>query len=177
MYGNFRNYQLDYANRNAAQAAEQGLMQAQHQAAARANQASREFRQSYGDPRASQSNHDNMIASVTSPYAAAMGQHEMNMRHAMQNAMSNEMTQVQDRMMDIPENQIASKNQSDQMAYDLGKRKIDAEYGAMNNLSNQLGSMQMPGVGDINAQVPNVNIFDNSGKRIGGSYFRKSLLS
>jgi hypothetical protein len=63
------------------------------------------------------------------------------------------------------------------MAYDLGKRKIDAEYGAMNNLSNQLGSMQMPGVGDINAQVPNVNIFDNSGKRIGGSYFRKSLLS
>lgn len=170
MFGNYRDYQLDHANRRAAQAAEGKMMDAQHMAAARANQASREFRQSYGDPRATQSQHDNLIAQATSPYQSAMGQHEMAMRHAMQNAMSNEMAQVQDRSADMQENVIAGKRASDQMKYlsEINKQKTLARM-----MSGLGGS---GGVGSIDATIPDVNIYSSGGKRIGGSSIGKSLL-
>lgn len=168
MFGNYRDYQLDHANRRAAQAAEGKLMDAQHMATSRANQASREFRQSYGDPRASQSNHDNLIAQVTSPYQTAMGQHEMAMRHAMQNAMSNEAAQVQDRSADMQENVIAGKRASDQMKY-------MSELNKQNTLAQMMSGLS--GQGSIDATIPDVNIYSSGGKRIGGSNIGKSLLS
>ena len=50
------------------------------------------------------------------------------------NAQAEKITQMQDRMADMSENVISSKNRSDEMAYDLERRRINA--------ANELGQQQ-----------------------------------
>jgi hypothetical protein len=92
---------------------------------------------------------------------------ELDSRQAYATALSKEITQMQDRMADMAENKISSKNRSDEMAYNLAKHQADLQAGSVNKLTSGLSdfNFEMPKVG-----VPSVNLHDNDGQRVGGSY-------
>ena len=122
--------------------------------------------------------------------AAQIPGEQMNLAHiekmqAMQNYIANEQTQMQDRMSDQVENQISSKNNSDEMAANLKAQEIAAAERMNNQNANALGSMSNSltstvggvGVSPEQTSVPNTNLLNREGERIGGSkYFRNSLL-
>lgn len=177
MYGNYRNFHLDQANRRAAQVEQAKAMDAQHQLAQQANRIAAGWAGSHGDPRATHGNMMHNIAQATTPYRTAMGQHDMNMRHAMQNAMNNEMAQVQDRSADMQENKIAAKRERDNMEYQAELNRQKTLQNIMGGLNSSFESSQIDPPENINAEIPEVNIYSNGGKRIGGSSIGKSLLS
>ena len=183
VYNNHRNYQMDYPNRRAAQV-QQNIWQQHAQDQQRAiNRVSRDYL-SGGANAVSWPNHTSWrnlhIAEAAQPYGEQM-QHAHNARmHAMQNYMDNEMTQVQDRMADMAENRISSKNNSDEMAAALKAQEIAAaermnqvNAGALNDMSKSLMApgIQAPGVGAGANNMPNTSLYNRDGKRIGGTYF------
>jgi len=171
MYNNYNNYYLDYANRQKAQAEQQAYLQAQHQMAQAGNRANEEWLKAPGFS-GSRSNYPGFIQGATGFYQQHMGQHDLNMRQAMETAMANEMAQVQDRMMDLPENQIASKNRSDQLAYQRDMEKARLAHSA--SLANTNATKDIASGMNMNLNfgqngMPDTNLYDNDGNRIGGS--------
>lgn len=185
-YNNHRNYQLDHKNRYWAQVNANKWMDASH-AQMRAIHAAKENHLRWGSNGEPDSGAwlNASIASAAQPHGERMNQAHSDKMAAMQNYMSNEMAQVQDRMADQRENQISSKNNSDELAANLKNKEIAAaermnsqNANALSSMSNSLTST----VGDVGVSpeqtsVPNTNMFNKEGERIGGSkYFKNSLL-
>ena len=171
MYSNYRDYYLDYVNRQKAHAEQQALLQAQHLASEAGNRANEEWLKAPGFS-GSRTNYPGFIQKATGQYQQLMGQHDLKMRQAMQNAMANEMAQVQDRMMDLPENQIAGKNRSDQLAYQRDMEKARLAHSA--SLANTNATKSIASGLNMNLNfgkngMPDTNLYDNDGNRIGGS--------
>ena len=109
-------------------------------------------------------------------------QHALNMMNAAANAMNNEMSQVQDRKMDLADNEQGRKNLETEYSNQIERQRIAAAE-RMNNRNNEgLDSLSnsFSGIADgliqDPMQVPNYDLYDNGKKRIGGSYFGKALL-
>lgn len=197
MYGNYRNYYMDYANRQMAQNNFMDAMEANRRAQQRSAEYDRNYMAAPGfmgsrSPTGS-------IGHMTQNHAGRYYQQlEKEYAHhgntAMQNALNNEATQVQDRMADYPENIVAGKRHSDIMRYELERQKNLNEQ--RKNLQNyQLGMAQNRSLDNLanmdysidagDTEMPETNLYDNDGQRIGGSKnslfaksgIKKSLLS
>lgn len=174
-YYDHRNYQLAIAERARAQAAAAQAANIRNQLHARMDRQSSQWQGSHGDPRASVGNMHNAMARENSGYHQEMANRQLEAQQAYANALNNEITQMQDRMADMSENVISSKNRSDEMAYDLERRRINAanalgqqQNNALSNLSNSLSSMDF----DFETpQMPDTNLYDNDGERVGGSQY------
>lgn len=183
MYGNYRNYYLDYKNRQAAQTNFMDAMEA----ARRAQEANAAYDRNanmapgFMGSRSPTSSANHMAYNHGGRF---WGQHENNYANmggmAMQNALANENAQMQDRTADYYENQIASKNKSDLLRYQLeaDKQKKGYELGMAQNrsLENMANGMNVNVGGDQNG-MPSTTLYDHSGKRIGGSVPEGSLFA
>lgn len=185
-YNNHRDYQMDYANRRAAQVQQNKWQQHAQDQQRAINRVKGDYLRGGSNQGPGASSWQNLqIAQAAQPHGEQMEHaHNARMQH-MQNYMDNEMTQVQDRMADMGENRISSKNNSDEMAANLKAQEIAAAERMNNQNANALGSMSnsltsnMGGIGVSPEQtsVPNTNLFNREGERIGGSqYFKNSLL-
>lgn len=181
-YYNHRNYQLDKPNRRAAQVQQNIWQQHAHDQQRAINRVSRDYLGG-GANAVSWPNHTSWrnlhIAEAAQPHGEQM-EHAYNQRmHHMQNYMDNEMAQVQDRMADMGENRISSKNRSDEMSASLKAQEIAAaermnstNANALNSMGQSLLSGSKVGVESPQENTPNTNLYDRQGKRIGGTYFR-----
>lgn len=182
MLRNYNNYQRDYANWAAAAA-----NQAKHQNAAQ--MAHNQNVQAHKDLTSGQPGFnpngrqeiEAMYAKYT-PLEQEANKHYMNMMNAASHAMNNEMTQVQDRKMDLADNEQGRKNLDTEYNRQIEMEKIAAAE-RMNERNNQgLDSLSdsFSGIADglisDPMQVPNYDLYDNGKKRIGGSYFGNALL-
>lgn len=180
-YYNHRNYQLDHRNRRAAQINQNKWTAAKNAQLRAINQVKGDwlrYGSRSGRPDAAEWR-DMFIASAAQPHGEQMEQAHNDRMAAMQNYMDNEMSQVQDRMADMGENRIISKNRSDEMAASLKNKEIDAAERMNNTNANALNSMGQSllsgskvGVESPQVNTPNTNLYDRQGKRIGGTYFR-----
>lgn len=177
-YNNHRNYQMDTPNRRAAQV-QQNIWQDHAQGQQRAvNRVKGDYIRSRSgsnfdpDGRSWENLH---TAQAAQPHGEQMEHaHNARMQH-MQNYMDNEMAQVQDRMADMHENRISSKNNSDEMAAALKAQEIAAaermnqvNAGALSGMSK---SLMAPGFGGGSNNMPNTDLYNRNNKRIGGTYF------
>jgi hypothetical protein len=110
------------------------------------------------------------LASVTPEEQAASDAHRKGAQ-AWQTAMGSEGATVQDRQMDLAENNLAMNSadrryeaalQNDAMKYTADANRIPGFQGA-GNVGNPLQGLY--------ANAPNINLYDNQGNRIGGSYY------
>lgn len=181
MLRNYNNYKRDDANWNSAYAAQSAMQQAQTQAHNDNLRKQREIRKfGFGDPNTKAAEYE-MHSQIT-PMEQMANQHSMDMQNAAFHAMNNEMAQVQDRKMDLADNEQGRKNLETEYNRNLEAEKIRAAE-RMNNRNNQgleglMDGMNtaFSGVSPENMQVPNYDLYSNNGKRIGGSYFGKALL-
>ena len=181
MLRNYNNYQRDHANWNAANAHQAQMLETQTQAHndnLRKHQEMKKF--GFGDP-STRGSVESMYQQVT-PMEHMANQHQMNMMNAASHAMNNEMAQVQDRKMDLADNEQGRKNLETEYNRNLEAEKIRAAE-RMNNRNNQgleglMDGMNtaFSGVSPENMQVPNYDLYSNNGNRTGGSYFGKALL-
>jgi hypothetical protein len=174
-YYNHRNYQLNTAERARAQAARSQAANIRNQLHSRMDRQSKEWQGSHGDPRSSVPNMMNAMSRENSSYHQEMGTRELEGQQAYANALNDEITQMQDRMADMSENTISSKNRSDEMAYDIERRRINGanelgkqQNNALSSLSNSLGSMDFK---FETPQMPDTNLYNNDGERVGGSQY------
>ena len=177
MFGNYNNFYLDYANRQAAQNNFSDALEARR----RAENSSAEYdRNAMAAPgfmgsRSPTSSNQHMTHNHGGRHYSQLENnyaHQGNM--AMANALHNEAAQVQDRAADLRENVVAGKRDRDRMEYMAAINKQNA-------LQQMMASLSQPFTGStdasIDADIPAVNIYSNGGKRIGGSSIGKSLLS
>lgn len=101
---------------------------------------------------------------------------------AMETGLNHEMIQVQDRKMDLADNEQGRKNLDTEYNRQIEMEKLAAAE-RMNNRNNQgleglMDGMNtaFSGVSPENMQVPNYDLYSNNGNRMGGSYFGKALL-
>lgn len=101
---------------------------------------------------------------------------------AMETGLNNEAMQVQDRKMDIAENEQGRKNLDTEYQSINEQARIAAaeRMNAANNqgLSGLMDDMNngFAGVSPEVMKVPNYDLYSNNGKRTGGSYFGQALL-
>ena len=108
---------------------------------------------------------------------------------AMETGLNHEMTQVQDRKMDLADNEQGRKNleteyqnQYQQAVANNERAKISAaeRMNAANNegLSGLMDGMNssFSGVSSEGMEIPSYNLYGRDGRRIGGDYFGKALL-
>ena len=182
MLRNYRNYQRDNANRYAAYVNNNLARNAQNQANYRASQVSRDqHRFTGGSPRFS-AEHQNQMFSETFPMMEEAQNRAADANFFASEAMNNEMAQVQDRKMDLADNEQGRKNLDTEYNRQIEMEKIAAAE-RMNNRNNEgLDSLNnsFSGIADglisDPMQVPNYDLYDNGKKRIGGSYFGNALL-
>lgn len=182
MLKNYNNYRRDHANWASA-AANQSKHQHTAQMAHNQNvQAHKDLisGQPGFNPNTSQEI-EAMYAKYT-PLEQEANKHWMNMQNAAAHAMNNEMTQVQDRKMDLADNEQGRKNLDTEYNREIELEKLAAAE-RMNERNNQgLDSLSnsFSGIADglisDPMQVPNYDLYDNGKNRIGGSYFGKALL-
>jgi hypothetical protein len=175
MYGNYNNYYLDYLNRQAAQTNFMDAMEAGRRAqeANAAYDRNANMAPGFMGSRSPLSSAGHMAYNHAGRF---WGQHENNYANmggmAMQNALANENARVQDRTADYYENQVASKNKSDYMRYlvEMDKQKKGYDLGmAQNNaLANMQANMDV-NFGGGDQGMPSTTLYDNDGKKIGGS--------
>lgn len=182
MYGNYRNYYMDYANRQAAQ---NNFMDAM-EAGRRAQQSSAEYDRNYmAAPGFMGSRSPTGMGHMTQNhggryYQQLENQYAHHGNAAMQNAMNNELTQVQDRMADYYENMVAGKRHSDIMRYELERQKANQAYNlgmAQNRSLDNLASNMNFNLNMGDTGTPETNLYDNDGERIGGSNPKNSLFA
>jgi hypothetical protein len=182
MLRNYNNYKRDHANWAAA-AANQAKYQHAAQMANNQNvQAHKDLMS--GQPGFNPNGRmeiDSMYAKYT-PLEQEANKHHMNMMNAASHAMNNEMTQVQERKMDLADNEQGRKNLQTEYDRATQMEKIRAAE-RMNNRNNQgleglMDGMNtaFSGVSPEQMQVPNYDLYSNNGNRMGGSYFGKALL-
>ena len=178
-YNNHRDYQLDHRNRHAAQVEQNKYQQAAHQQLREINRVNGEYLRGGGanfDPM--QRSWQNLQASeAAQPHGEEMNKAHNAQMQAMQNYIANEQNQMNDRMADMSENQISSKNNSDEMAASLKAQEIAAAERMNNQNANALNAMGQSLLGGSKVEspqfkTPNTQLLDSQGKRIGGTYFR-----
>ena len=174
-FGNYRNWQRDWRNRNAANVSQNNWLHAQHAFATEANRIARDYEKfRVGGSR--EQSLDSMIAQHTGNLQSEMGKHDQAMRQAMNAAMANESAWLTDRIQDRYDNQVAGQRHANEMAHAAKLAEIGADERKSNHLANQIGNINFGNLGEIKPDVPKVDLYNNGGKRIGGSYFKKSLL-
>jgi hypothetical protein len=174
-FGNYRDWQRDWANRNAANVAQNNWQHAQHAFAGEANRIVRDYNKfNVGGSRSIPLSM--MIAQHTAPYQSEMGRHDMAMQQAANAAMANESAWLTDRIQDRFDNQVAGQRHANEMAHAAKMAEIGANERTDKHLANQIGNINFGNLGEIKPDVPKVDLYNNGGKRIGGSYFKKSLL-
>ena len=181
MLRDYNNYKRDKASWDAAAAYQAQMLEMQTQAYNENLRKENEMRKfGLGDPNATHS--INQMYNQITPLEHMATQHHMNMMNAAANAMNNEMAQVQDRKMDLADNEQGRKNLETEYANQIERQKIAAAE-RMNNRNNEgLDSLSNSFTGLADGliqdpmQVPNYDLYDNSKNRIGGSYFGKALL-
>lgn len=182
MLRNYNNYAMDHANRRAAQAAQNNWQHhAQNQQRAINRVKGDYLKSGLGDPdRQSWMNYH--IAGAAHPHGEQMENFHNQRMQAMQNYMDNEMAQVQDRKMDLADNEQGRKNLDTEYNRQIEMEKLAAAE-RMNERNNQgLDSLSnsFSGIADglisDPMQVPNYDLYDNGKNRIGGSYFGNALL-
>ena len=95
----------------------------------------------------------------------------------MEGGLAQEQMQVQDRQMDLPENNLAMQSADRRYAAELDNdaRKYAADaarvqpIGGYGNMSSKEGNPLQ----GLYANAPNVNLLDANGNRIGGSYYNR----
>lgn len=185
MLRNYNNYQRDYANWAAAaanQAKYQNVARMAHNENLRKEKELRSGQPGFmGSGGGTLGAIRDMYRQIT-PIEQMANQHYMNMQNAAAQAMNNEMAQVQDRKMDLADNEQGRKNLDTEYNRQIEMEKLAAAE-RMNERNNQgLDSLSdsFSGIADglisDPMQVPNYDLYDNGKKRIGGSYFGNALL-
>ena len=185
MLRNYNNYRRDYANWAAAAANQANYQNAMQMAHNQNLQAERDLRKGQpgfiGSGGSTLGEISDMYRKIT-PIEQEANRHYMHMMNASAHAMNNEMTQVQDRKMDLADNEQGRKNLDTEYNRQIQMEKIAAAE-RMNNRNNEgLDSLSnsFSGIGDglvsDPMQVPNYDLYDNKKNRIGGSYFGNALL-
>jgi hypothetical protein len=114
------------------------------------------------------------------PLEQMANQHQMNMQNAAAHAMNNEMAQVQDRKMDLADNEQGRKNldteynrQIEMERLSAAERMNERNNQGLDSLSNSFSSMGNGFISDP-MQVPDYDLYDKN-RRIGG-FFGEALL-
>ena len=181
MLRNVNDYQRDYNSWNAAAASQAQMREMQQRASDENLRKHQEMKKyGFGDPN-TRGAIEGMYAQI-SPMEQMANQHHMNMVNAASHAMNNEMAQVQDRKMDLADNEQGRKNLDTEYSRQIEMEKLAAAE-RMNERNNQgLDSLSnsFSGIADglisDPMQVPNYDLYDNGKNRIGGSYFGNALL-
>ena len=182
MLRNYRNYQPSWNARNAAQYHQRMASDAQGAINREAQRINHDYlKWGGGSPDGGQWYNLHM-AQATAPHVNAQRQHNVGFHQNMANAMMAEQTQVDDRKMDLADNEQGRKNLETEYTQALDAEKIRAAE-RMNNRNNQgleglMDGMNtaFEGVSPENTQVPNYDLYSNNGNRMGGSYFGRALL-
>lgn len=129
----------------------------------------------FGDPNAKREME--MTLQQWSPKEMEANKYQIQSNQSFQNAIANEQAAIMDRNADYYENQISSKNNSDEMAAALKAQEIAAAERMNKVNANALGSMsqslmspgiKVPGVGG-SGNMPNTSLYNRNGQRIGGT--------
>jgi aspartyl-tRNA synthetase len=123
----------------------------------------------FGDPDAKREMQ--MTLSQWTPYEQESAMYGNYAQQSMQNAYVNEQAALMDRQADWYENQMASKNNSDALAFRAMMERTAAQE-RMNKqnadaLSSMTTSLTAPSFG--NGNTPGTGLYDNNNKRVGGS--------
>ena len=84
---------------------------------------------------------------------------------------ANESNAMYDRQMQLAEQEQRNRYQLGMTQANAGANEAAIKSRALNGMMGDMGN-----IGSINVQAPSTNLFDNSGNRIGGSFFRSALL-
>ena len=183
MLRNYRDYYRDTANRYNAYVNNNRAMNALNQANFRANQVARDQAKFGGRPTFSSEKQAQMF-NETFPMMEEYYNRANAANYYASEAMNNEMTQVQDRKMDLADNEQGRKNLETEYMRAIEQAKIDAalqmnarDNQSLDNMNNSFAGLasELGNVGNV-AEVPEYDLYDQDNRRIGGSYFRKSLL-
>jgi hypothetical protein len=105
------------------------------------------------------------------PYEQESAMYNNMGNQSMQNAFVNEQAAVMDRQADWYENQMASKNNSDALAFRAmmertasQERQNQVNANALSSMSNSLTAPAFEGTG-----TPGTGLYDNNNKKVGGS--------
>ena len=90
---------------------------------------------------------------------------------SMEQGLAQEAVDVQDRQMDLPENNLAMQSADRRYAAELQNdaSKYAADASRIPGYGNGAGNVGNPLQG-LYGNAPNINLYDNQGNRIGGSY-------
>lgn len=123
----------------------------------------------FGDPDAKREMQ--MTLSQWTPHEQESAMYNNMGYQSMQNAFVNEQAAMQDRQADWYENQLASKNNSDALAFRAmmertasQERQNRVNANALSSMSNSLTAPAFEGTG-----TPGTGLYDNNNKKVGGS--------
>ena len=123
----------------------------------------------FGDPNAKREMQ--MTLNQWTPYEQESAMYNNMGNQSMQNAFVNEQAAAMDRQADWYENQIASKNNSDMLAWRAmmertasQERQNQVNANALSSMSNSLTAPAFEGTG-----TPGTGLYDNNNKKVGGS--------
>ena len=93
---------------------------------------------------------------------------------AMEGGLAQEQMQVQDRQMDLPENNLAMQSADRRYAAELQNdaAKYAADAARIPAYGQGAGDVGNPLQG-LYANAPNINLYSSDGQRIGGSYYNR----
>ena len=95
-----------------------------------------------------------------------------NMANQMANSAGlNENAAMYNRQMQLAEQEQRNRYQLGMAQANAGANEAAVKANALKGMMGDMGNL-----GSINVQAPSTNLYDNSGNRIGGSYFRSALL-
>ena len=83
----------------------------------------------------------------------------------------NENAAMYNRQMQLAEQEQRNRYQLGTTQANAGANEAAVKANALKGMMGGMGNL-----GSINVQAPSTNLYDNSGNRIGGSYFRSALL-
>lgn len=86
-------------------------------------------------------------------------------------AVTNENAAMYNRQMGLAEQEQRNRHAQSMAQANAGANEAAIKSRALNGMLGGMGN-----IGSINVQTPSTNLYDNSGNRIGGSFFRSALL-
>jgi hypothetical protein len=155
---------IDYQNRMRAIAQQRAAMEAQMQAASQNRGYSGGAAQALGGV-----NYSGNAAAEGYRNAA---RHGMNALDAESNAYTNEQAAAYDRQMRLAEQEQRNRYQMGMAQSNAGANEAAIKAKAVSGMMGGMGN-----IGSPSAQTPSVNLYDNYGNRMGGSFFKSALLS
>lgn len=154
---------IDYQNRQRAMAQQRAALEAQMQAASYNRGASGGAAQVLGGVNFSGN-------SANEAYRQA-ARHGMNALDNASAAYTNEQAMADDRQMRLAEQEQRNRYQLGMAQANAGANEAAIKAKAVSGMMGGLGNISSPSV-----QTPSVNLYDNYGNRMGGSFFKQALL-